>query len=360
MVSCTSSKETDITEEAAPESTLITVSAEQFSTNEMSLVSPKEAPFTKVIKTTGKVDVPPEYTAAISTYYAGYVRGIKLIEGEYVRKGQQLFTLENPEYVQMQQDFLEAKEQLEYLRSEYERQKTLAEENIASQKNYLKAKSDYGVTQTQYEALKKKLGLMGISTSSLNSSNLRSAIGINAPIAGYVSAINISQGKILSPNEVALMITNTDHLHVEMMVFENDILQVKEGQKINYKFAGSAKELAGEVHLVSKAVTEGKNAISVHGHINKSVDLKNMYPGMFVEAEIVTNLQNHLALPENSIIDLDGRFYILVLKSNHKTEMTFSKKEVKILNRSNGMVQVEGLDANEQVLEKGAFDLITE
>ena len=227
------------------------------------------------------MDVPPEFMASISTYYQGYVKGIKLIEGEFVNKGQLLFVLENPEYLQMQQDFLEAKEQLAYLKSEYDRQKTLANENISAQKNYLKAKSDYGVTSTRYEALKKKLSLMGISTASLDNSNLHSTIRITAPISGYVSSINVSQGKVLSPNEVALIITNTEHLHVEIMVFEKDILKVVKGQKIHYKFSGSSKELGGEVHLVSRAVTQGAGAISVHGHINNSDELKNMYPKRF-------------------------------------------------------------------------------
>jgi cobalt-zinc-cadmium efflux system membrane fusion protein len=359
LASCTS-KQAETSETENTGSTVITVSESEFSTNQMNLVSLKEVAFATILKTTGKVDVPPEYTAAISTYYPGYVKGIKLLEGQYVRKGQRLFLLENPEYVQIQQDFLEAKEQLEYLQSEYQRQKTLAAENIASQKNYLKAKSEYAVTQTRYEALKKKLNLMGISTNSLVNNNLRSSISITAPIAGYVSAINVSQGKILSPNEVALIITNTDHLHVEMMVFENDILKVKEGQKINYKFAGSSKELGGEVHLVGKAVTEGKNAISVHGHINNSAELKNMYPGMFVEAEITASTQNHLGLPESSVIDLEGKLYVLVLKDKNDKVYTFAKKEVKILSRSNGYLQVEGIDTTARVLENGAFDLITE
>ena len=360
FAACSSSENPTSDENNVSTSSLIEVSNAQFEANQLSLASPQPFTFTSTIKCTGKVDVPPEFMASISTYYQGYVKGIKLIEGEFVTKGQLLFVLENPEYLQMQQDFLEAKEQLAYLKSEYDRQKTLANENISAQKNYLKAKSDYGVTSTRYEALKKKLSLMGISTASLDNSNLHSTIRITAPISGYVSSINVSQGKVLSPNEVALIITNTEHLHVEIMVFEKDILKVVKGQKIHYKFSGSSKELGGEVHLVSRAVTQGAGAISVHGHINNSDELKNMYPGMFVEAEIITEANNQLGVPESSVIEIEGKFYVLRLKEKNAKSYNFEKKEVNIVDKSNGYVHLEGIKEEDQVLSKGAFDLITE
>ena len=338
----------------------LNISAEQFKANEMTLISPATVPFYATVKVTGKVCVPPENRASISTYYEGYVKNIKLLEGEYVKKGQRLFTLQNPEFLEMQQDFLEAKAQLEYLRSEYERQELLAKENIASQKNYLKAKSQYGITNTRYESLKKKLSLLGINASALSNSNLRSSIAILAPISGNVSGLNVSQGKVLSPSEVALTITNSSSIYAEMMVFEQDILRIKKGQKVNYLITGSKEKAGGKIHLVSKAITEGENAVTVIGDFEDSLNKKDIYPGMYVQAEIVTHSESKLGIPEESVIELDGKFYVLKFLKKAPHEYSFSKEEVNVITRSNGYIQVEGLVNTIQLLGKGAFDLIIE
>ena len=214
-------------------SEIIEISASQFKANNMSLATPKLVGFDEVLTTNGFIDVPPEFKASISTFYSGYVKKITLIEGNFVKKGQLLFQLENPEYLQMQIEYLEAKEKLEYLKNEYERQKALAEEQIAAQKNYLKAKSDYFVTKTMCDGSAKKLGLLGLNPTTLTSENIRSSINIYSPISGYVSSINVAQGKVLNTDEIAMTITNTDHLHAELQLFEKDITGIKIGQKRN-------------------------------------------------------------------------------------------------------------------------------
>ncbi|MDP5172289.1 MAG: efflux RND transporter periplasmic adaptor subunit, partial [Bacteroidia bacterium] len=122
------------------------LTAEQFSGAGMAVGGFTEQTFSQVVKTTGMFDVPPEFKASVSAYYGGYVKTISLLPGQRVRKGQLLFTLENPEYIQMQQDFLEAKGQLAYLKNDYERQASLRSENVTSQKVFLKAESDYNMT----------------------------------------------------------------------------------------------------------------------------------------------------------------------------------------------------------------------
>ena len=90
-------------------------------------------PFNKAINTTGVIDVPPENKSTVSAYFGGYVKNISLLEGQEIRKGQTLFTLENPDYIQVQQEFLESKSQLTYLESDYNRQKELAKDKVNSQ-----------------------------------------------------------------------------------------------------------------------------------------------------------------------------------------------------------------------------------
>ncbi|MFY0652281.1 MAG: efflux RND transporter periplasmic adaptor subunit [Cyclobacteriaceae bacterium] len=238
------------------------------------------------IAITGYVDVPPENRAAISPYYGGFVTRIGVLEGQQVKKGETLFRLENPDYIKVQQEYLESKEQLEYLKADYERQKQLATEKIASTKNFKKAEMDFNVVQSKYNALKEQIRLMGLSIPSIEAGKLFSTISIKAPIAGNITAVNISKSVYADAKEVAVELVNLDHIHLELEVFEKDALRIQEGQMINFRIPESgSKVYKGEVHLVGKTIDPQKRTVKVHGHIEDKIE--GLIPGMFVEAEIV-------------------------------------------------------------------------
>ncbi|MCB0851543.1 MAG: efflux RND transporter periplasmic adaptor subunit, partial [Bacteroidetes bacterium] len=297
-----------------------------------------------------------------SAYAGGYVRFIDLIPGEKVRKGQLLFTLENPEFVQMQQDYLEAKAQLAYLQSDYERQKTLAGENIASQKKFLKAESDYQVTLAQMEGLKKRLSMMGISAEKLVPEKLSSSISIYAPVTGHITSINAMKGMFLNPTDVAIELVNTDHMHLELNVFEKDILKVKEGQKIRFRIPDASTEVFNaEVHLIGKEVVGENRVVRVHGHLEENKNAPDFVPGMFVEADIITDEYASKGLPEQAIVEVDNQSFVLVSKGKKEGINQFEKIKVITGPREKGFVQILNSDdfsAGQTVLVEGAFHLI--
>lgn len=133
---------------------LTTVTTAQFQSSGMEIANPVEQDFDVVINTSGRIDVPPQNRAKVTSFIGGYVKSTTLLVGDKVTKGQALLTLENTEYLDIQKDYLEVAEQIKYLKSEFERQKTLYDEKISSQKNYLKAESDYRKTLGIYQSLR--------------------------------------------------------------------------------------------------------------------------------------------------------------------------------------------------------------
>ncbi|MCB0631196.1 MAG: efflux RND transporter periplasmic adaptor subunit, partial [Lewinella sp.] len=218
----------------------VMVTQAQFEAGDMELGQITTMDFPRIILTNGYIDVPPKSRASVSVYYGGYVKGLDLLPGQWVRQGQLLFVLENPDFVQMEQDYVEAKAQLAYLKSDYERQKTLAEEQIAAQKNFLKAESDYQVQQARIEGLRKKLELLGLNLEKVEAREFTSRINIYSPISGFITAVNTSSGSYLNTSDVAVEITNTDHLHLELEVFEKDVQSLRKGQKITFRVPGSS------------------------------------------------------------------------------------------------------------------------
>src|SRR5690625_6866260 len=123
----------------------------------MSFGSVMEKDFAKTIHTNGTIDVPPQSKAVISAFSGGYIKNTHLLIGDKVKKGERLLSIENPEFITMQQQYLETAEQLAYLKSEYERQKTMLEENITTQKNYLKADKEYKTEVDRTKCLNNKI-----------------------------------------------------------------------------------------------------------------------------------------------------------------------------------------------------------
>lgn len=367
LASCSSDTETKLSDDTATESTTedtYNLTINQFQSSNMALGKIEMGEFYEVVKVTGMFDVPPENRATVSSYFGGIVKDIRLLTGQSVKKGQVLFVLENPDYVQMQQDFLEAKGQLEYLKSDYERQKNLAQDNVTSQKNYLKAESDYTVTSVKVEALGKKLSLMNINPNTLTLQNIRTTIEVLSPISGYVTEVAVSKGTFLNPSQFAVSIINTAHLHLELNVFEKDLSKVKVGQPIRFRIQNNERNFyQATVFLINKMVDVGKRTVGVHGHLLDEKLTSIFNPGMYVEADIYTSSLSRMSLPQDALVDIDGRYYVLVLQNETNDGYAFTKKEVKAGLSNENKIEIlnyQDFEENAKFLVKGAFNLIIE
>ncbi len=338
----------------------IHISKKQFESSKMELGSLSKQNFQEVVKTTGMIDVPPQSKEIITSFYGGYVKKSNLLIGDKVRKGQAVVTIENPEFVDMQQAYLEAKEQLDYLKNEYDRQKTLFDEEITSKKKYLKAQSDYNRKKATYNGLRKKLQMLNISTSSVELGNITSVITLYSSINGSVTKTNVSKGTHISPANEIMEITNTDHIHIELTAFEKDAMKIKKGQEIIFKIPeASGKQFDAEVHLVGKAIDEKTRTIKIHGHLHD--ETKNTFNiGMFVEAEIEVANQETMALPQTAVIENGEHYVVLKLEQQENGNYTFEPIEVEIGKTYKGYTEIvsDKIKPSDKILTKGGYSLI--
>lgn len=364
LISCGSEKlnpDTEIINEK--NSNELVVTTKQFELGKMELGTFTNQSFHRVVKANGMLDVPPENKSTVSAYFGGYVKTISLLQGEKVSKGQTLFTLESPDYIKVQQDFLESKSQLSYLKSDYERQKELASSNVSSQKTYLKAESEYKTTLAKFESLKKTLQLMNINSSSVTELDLSSTISVKAPISGYVTSVLATKGMFLNPSDIALTIMNVDHMHIELNIFEQDLTKVKVGQEVSFSIQNDNTTYKAKVHLINKAIDTDKRTIKVHCHFENESDALALTTGMYVEAEIYASSDSSLALPLNSVVSIENKSFVLVKKMGTKDQLDFEKVEVKLGQTNKDFIEIinaNDFDKNQQVLTNGAFNLIQE
>ena len=342
----------------------LVITATQFSFNGMQLDSLKKKEFSQVVKTTGMIDVPPENKASVSAYFGGYVTQISLLPGQEIKKGQLLFTLENPDYLKMQEDYLVAKGQLAYLKSDYLRQKSLASENVTSQKNFMKAESEFKVTSAKYESLRRNLQMMNINPDKISENNMQSTITVSAPISGFVSGVRAEKGMFLNPSDVAVTITNNEHLHIELQVFENDFPKIKIGQPIRFRLQNDPMvHYEAAVHLISRSIDNESRTATIHGHLKKEEQKNRFAPGMYVEAEILTSSRLVNALPEAAVVNIDDKHFVLLQTNSDKETHSFEKREVQVGETQNAYTEISNgntFELTDLFLVKGAFNLINE
>jgi cobalt-zinc-cadmium efflux system membrane fusion protein len=363
LINCTS-KETnpsDAIEVAGSPETGLTLTQAQFETMNMEWGSPKMEEFSEDLKVQGMVKVPIEGMQTISAYFGGYVSGLKLLEGQTVRKGEVLFYLENPEFIRLQQDYLDAKSQLAYLKADFERQKTLFGEQIAAQKNYLKAEADYQSTLAKAESLKKQLSMININVDQLSPESIKSRVAVYSPISGFVESIHVVPGAFLPASEKAVSLISKSHLHVELSVFEKDAIRIKKGQKVSFYLPDSpAKKYMAEVFVVGQSINE-QRFINVHGELLDETQGNELVPGMYVDANIALDPQQGWSLPSTAVIETEEGFFVLVQKSKTEGGFELEKVLVKVGRQTADRVEilpVEGITESTVILVKGGYNLL--
>ena len=340
----------------------ITLTNEQFTSSGYQLGSLSEQVFETTLVANGTVAVPPKFQASVSAYFGGYVKQIDLLVGEKVQQGQVLFTLENPEFLEVQKSYLETVGELNYLKEDLARQGSLAEANVSSQKKLTKAQSDFQMMEAKQAALRKKLEMMRINVDGLTANKLQSSISITAPISGFVTEINASPGTFLSPSDIAMKIISTEHLHLELKVFEQDAAKVTEGQNVHFRMQNEQDFRAATIHLINKNLDLESRTLTALAHID-AASAKGLAVGSYIEAQIVVGSDTTLALPATAVVALEDRHFVLKVAAKNDSTTEFDQVPVTVGPTSNGFTSVlttNGLTPSDRFLTVGAFDLIRE
>lgn len=297
------------------------ISTSELHDGDTRLVSLSTHEFPSTIQATGSIDVPPTDRASINALMGGYVKKFSLMEGQQVQKGDLLLTLENMELVELQQEYLEVMEQLKFLESDYQRQQSMLEENITSQKNFLRAESDFKTALARTNGLRTKLQLLGVAPKAVEEGRITSEISIHAPITGKLSQVNVSRGSYVSPEQSIAQIINSEHLLLELQLFERDLLRVQEGQLVQFSIPEISREdFQAEVSLVGRVVDPSSRTITLHARIPDSLSGR-FAVGMFVNARIQGSSQSLPSLPEEAILGTGENSYVLVVKDRKQDQI---------------------------------------
>ncbi len=324
----------------------------------------EERSLSGTLKVSGTVAFAPQNLATVSMPLGGFVKSTSLMPGNAVRKGQTLAILENQEFVDIQQAYLEAKNKFEYSEAEYNRQSELYKNDVSSQKNMQQVTTDYKSLKTQVKALEQKLALIGIDPANLHEDDISSSVALLSPISGFVKAVNVNIGKFVSPSDVLFEIVNSDKLFLELTLFEKDADKVSTGQKIRFFINNETEQHEAVIYQTGKSINADKT-YKVYASVQGTC--KNVLPGMYVNAIIESSSNKVTALPSDAIVSFDDKDYIFVFEKN-KEEAGQPFTEYRIIEvqkgvSDSGFTEIklpEGFDiSTAKVVIKGAYNLLS-
>lgn len=233
----------------------------------------------------GTLIIPPQNFASVTMLMGGIIRSTNLLPGSYVKKGTLLATLDNLDFISLQQTFLESHAQTEYLKSEYNRQLVLSKEEVASVKKLEQSKADYLSMKSKMEAAAAQLSLLGISTQSLAKNGITPALEIKAPVNGYIGKVKANMGKYLNEGDILCEIINKQETLLRLTTYEKDLKDIRLGAKVWFRVNGmGTKTFEAKLISIGQEVDETSRSLEVFAKVIS--EDPNFRPGMYVTAQI--------------------------------------------------------------------------
>lgn len=266
----------------------------------------------------GRLAVPAQSQVTVSALLGGFVRSIPLLPGQHVTKGQVLARIEYPELIQLQQDYAENASRLTYLEAEFARQKELSEQNVSALKVFQQTKSDLGATRARMTGLAQRLRLVGLTPQAALDGKFSAFYTIIAPVNGIVTSVSATAGQFVQPSDVIAGLTSSQGLYAELSVFEKDLPQIKEGQRVSIRLTNEdGRERDGRVKFINRSI-EADRSVRVVAQLTQ-VDPR-LTPNTFLKASLDVGESRVTALPEGAIVSAEGKDYIFIVTTEKAPE----------------------------------------
>lgn len=363
--------------------TTVSITQKQYDAIGIKLGKIEEKNLTDILRANGFLKVPPQNKANVTSQLGGIVKRILVKEGDYVRRGQAVAVLSNQDLVKMQEDFLDAKSQLEYSEAEFNRQKELSENNVAAKKTFQQAESLFKSLKAKISSLTLQLSMAGIDASELTHENINPEIYVTSPVKGNVSHIDVNIGTNVDPSKTLMDVVDNSQMHIDLFVFEQDLPKISTGMEVDITLTNlPGKTYRGKIFSIGSAFQDASKSIPVHALITG--DKTGLIEGMNVTGLINVSDNPVAAVPTSAIINSAGNDFIFIqMKENHEgadhehhedhnehgdhrdgehaEEVSFRKVQVKTGVSESGFTQITALSelpADADVVVNGSYYLM--
>jgi cobalt-zinc-cadmium efflux system membrane fusion protein len=354
LVSCQSDKKEPQSKKVLTPENSIQLSDAQVQNAKLIVGHPEERAVKGILQLQGTVTVPPKSVVTVSIPLGGYIKKTDLMAGMHVRKGQVLAVVEDMQYIQLQQDYLTAKEKFQLAQSEFNRQKELNAKKASSDKLFEQTATEMQTQHIYMSSLAQKLGLLGINVKKLTASTISKTVVIHSPINGLVAKINVNVGKYISATDMLFELIEMSDIVLTMNVFEKDIQQLSVGQTVTaFTNANPSKKYQAKIAYINQSLNDDR-AAEVICKVNQYES--SLIPGLFINAEAEFNNEKAITVPEDAVVRWQGKFFVFSVSTNGIYKMV----PVETGSSGYGYRQIKSpiIDQSSKIVIKNAYTLL--
>lgn len=301
------------------------------------------------IELTGETEAVPDAIIDVPARIPGRITSVFFVEGDHIKKGQKLATIDSPELARLRSTYLVAKSKFIAAEQNLIRIQSLVKMNLAAKQELIDANSNLNVLESEKNAAAENLRANGLSIDN-SSSGLYTVF---APRGGISLSRSAIPGSIISGNQILTTIAELSHLWFQAKIFENDLKYLSEGDsgKIilnaypDLEFPGVLEHIGEKVDPASRTV----HARVVFKNSNRKAKI-----GLFGKAILSVNVRKGIQVPEESVQSYqDKKFLFIESKPNE-----FHWIEIQTGKTNDGQVEIlSGVLTGEKVVIKSAFEL---
>ena len=269
---------------------LIRITQEQVISEEIELGEPTSHIFEESFTCNGYIMAPANGMAQISTPVSGIVEAVNCALGDYVNKGEVLCLLSSNDLMVIQQEFAETSAKLKQLKADYERSKTLFDEKIGAEKDFLAVESDYKAMTAKYNSLKIRLEMLSLDVTKIIEGKLYSSFPVVAPIMGYITNMNLLLGQFIEQQQSLVEIIDINQLQLQLSIFEDNIAKLRTGQNVQFNSVGETSSThSATVTSIGKTINPESRTIMCIANISDE-DGVRFINGAYIEASVIVKL----------------------------------------------------------------------
>ena len=335
-------------------SNYIEITKEQFLSENMTIGTPEKIVLEERVYFTGKIVPTVNGIAKINAPVEGIVTEINIFNGQNIQVNEPILEIGGNALMELQQEFAISSSKIKQLQSNYERAKSLYNENIKTENEYLLAESAYKSELATYTLLKHRLQQIGLNISNIDKGNYALSYSIKSPIRGQVSQLNVLLGQYINRENEIAEVVNKNKAELQLSFFENDVSKIARGQKVVFgSMNNNGFDGVGVISRTGIILNPKSNTIDCYAAIDKA---RSAYftVNQLVNGEVIVATDSVIALPQNAVLSSGNKKYVVLIAGENEKGYQLKITEVKTGKSDKNNIELIDFNTDKIILLNGA------
>jgi len=308
-----------------------------------------------ILQFPGEIQINDDRTVHVVPRVSGVAEAVLVSTGQIVKKGQTLAVFSSQMISEQRSALQTAQKRLSLANTIYQREKTLWEQKITAEQDYLQALQSLREAEIAVDNAQQKLSALGVILNNNANSGSLNRFELHAPYDGLVVERNLSVGEAVKEDTPIFTISDLSTVWAEVHIPAKDLPHVRMGDKVTLRATAFDAQTTGTVAFIGALV--GELTRMAKARIVLANPQGAWRPGLFVSVEVkAAEVRVPIAIETDALQTLGTQQVVFV-----RTETGFKAHPVKIgLNDGKRVEVLEGLAAGARYAAKGSYILKSE